>query len=88
MEKFECVLGGVKNMGGLFDVLFVIDVDYEVIVIKEVKNFGIFVIGIVDINFNLDNVDYVILGNDDVICVVILYVFVMVDVIFVGKEYV
>lgn len=70
MEKLEKFFGGIKDMGGLFDVLFVIDVDYEYIVIKEVNNLGILVFVVVDINFSLDGVDYIILGNDDVICVV------------------
>lgn len=69
-EKFECSLGGIKDMGGLLDVLFVIDVDYECIVIIEVNKLGILVIGVVDINSSLEGVDYVIFGNDDVICVV------------------
>jgi len=73
MEKLERGLGGVKNMGGLPDALFVIDVDHEAIAIKEAKNLGIPVIGIVDTNSNPDNVDYVIPGNDDAIRAVSLY---------------
>lgn len=70
LEKLELSLGGIKNMNGLLDVIFVIGVDYEYIVIKEVNNLGIFVFVIVDINFILDGVNYIILGNDDVICVI------------------
>lgn len=81
LEKLENSLGGIKDMGGLLDVLFVIDVDYEYIVIKEVNNLGILVFVIVDINFDLDGVDFVILGNDDVICVVILYLGVVVVIV-------
>ena len=87
MEKLERALGGVKNMGGLPDALFVIDVDHESIAIKEAKNLGIPVIGIVDTNSNPDNVDYVIPGNDDAIRAVTLYASAMADAILAGKEY-
>jgi len=87
MEKLERGLGGVKNMGGLPDALFVIDVDHEAIAIKEAKNLGIPVIGIVDTNSNPDNVDYVIPGNDDAIRAVTLYASAMADAILAGKEY-
>ncbi|WP_278492767.1 30S ribosomal protein S2 [Acinetobacter gyllenbergii] len=87
MEKLERALGGVKNMGGLPDALFVIDVDHEAIAIKEAKNLGIPVIGIVDTNSNPDNVDYVIPGNDDAIRAVTLYASAMADAILAGKEY-
>ena len=87
MDKLERALGGVKNMGGLPDALFVIDVDHEAIAIKEAKNLGIPVIGIVDTNSNPDNVDYVIPGNDDAIRAVTLYASAMADAIIAGKEY-
>ena len=87
MEKLERALGGVKNMGGLPDALFVIDVDHEAIAIKEAKNLGIPVIGIVDTNSNPDNVDYVIPGNDEAIRAVTLYASAMADAILAGKEY-
>lgn len=84
-DKLEVLLGGIKDMNCLLDVIFVIDIGYEDIVIKEVKKLGILVIVVVDINYNLELVDYVILGNDDVICVVQLYVCVVVDVVLEGK---
>ncbi|KAF5271414.1 hypothetical protein FQR65_LT17635 [Abscondita terminalis] len=87
MEKLERSLGGVKNMGGLPDALFIIDVDHEAIAIKEAKNLGIPVIGIVDTNSNPDNVDFVIPGNDDAIRAVTLYASAMADAILAGKEY-
>ena len=86
MEKLERGLGGVKNMGGLPDALFVIDVDHEAIAIKEAKNLGIPVIGIVDTNSNPDNVDYVIPGNDDAIRGIKLILSVMADAILEGKQ--
>lgn len=87
MEKLERALGGVKNMGGLPDALFIIDVDHESIAIKEAKNLGIPVIGIVDTNSNPDGVDYIIPGNDDAIRAVTLYASSMANAILAGKEY-
>ena len=87
MEKLERSLGGIKDMGGLPDAIFVVDVDHEAIAIKEAKNLGIPVIGIVDTNSNPDNVDYVIPGNDDAIRAVTLYASAMADAILAGKEY-
>ncbi|MGL5291001.1 MAG: 30S ribosomal protein S2 [Enterovibrio sp.] len=73
MEKLEKSLGGIKNMGGLPDMLFVIDADHEHIAIKEANNLGIPVVAIVDTNSNPDGVDYVIPGNDDAIRAIQLY---------------
>lgn len=73
MEKLEKSLGGIKNMGGLPDVLFVIDADHEHIAIKEANNLGIPVVAVVDTNSNPDGVDYVIPGNDDAIRAIQLY---------------
>ncbi len=87
MEKLERSLGGIKDMGGLPDAIFVVDVDHEAIAIKEAKNLGIPVIGIVDTNSNPDNVDYIIPANDDAIRAVTLYVTAMADAIIAGKEY-
>ncbi|WP_227674655.1 30S ribosomal protein S2 [Psychrobacter jeotgali] len=87
MEKLERSLGGIKDMGGLPDAIFVVDVDHEAIAIKEAKNLGIPVIGIVDTNSNPDNVDYVIPANDDAIRAVTLYVTAIADAIIAGKEY-
>ena len=87
MEKLERSLGGIKDMGGLPDAIFVVDVDHEAIAIKEAKNLGIPVIGIVDTNSSPDNVDYIIPANDDAIRAVTLYVTSMADAIIAGKEY-
>ena len=73
MEKLEKSLGGIKDMGGLPDVLFVIDAEHEHIAIKEANNLGIPVVSIVDTNSNPDGVDYIIPGNDDAIRAVSLY---------------
>ncbi len=74
MEKLERSIGGIKNMGGLPDALFVVDVDHERIAINEANKLGIPVIGVVDTNSNPDGVDFVIPGNDDAIRAVQLYV--------------
>ncbi len=73
LEKLERSLGGIKDMGGLPDALFVIDVDHEKIAIAEANKLGIPVIGIVDTNSDPDGVDYVIPGNDDAIRAIQLY---------------
>lgn len=73
MEKLEKSLGGIKNMGGLPDAIFVIDADHEHIAIKEANNLGIPVFAVVDTNSDPDGVDYVIPGNDDAIRAVQLY---------------
>lgn len=72
--KLERSLGGIKNMGGLPDALFVIDVGHEKIAIREANRLGIPVIGIVDTNNSPEGVDYVIPGNDDSIRAIHLYV--------------
>ncbi|QCI20377.1 30S ribosomal protein S2 [Buchnera aphidicola (Brachycaudus cardui)] len=73
LSKLENSLGGIKNMGGLPDCLFVIDASHEHIAIREANNLGIPVFSIVDTNSNPDGVDYVIPGNDDAIRSVALY---------------
>lgn len=86
MEKLEKSIGGIKDMGGLPDALFVIDVDHERIAIQEANKLGIPVIGVVDTNSNPDGVDYVIPGNDDAIRAIEIYVKSAVDAIAEGKQ--
>ncbi len=73
MEKLERSLGGIKDMKGLPDAIFVIDVGYEDIAVQEAKKLGIPVVGVVDSNNSLNNVDYIIPGNDDAIRAIQLY---------------
>src|SRR5690554_1105601 len=87
MEKLERSIGGIKDMGGLPDALFVIDVDHEDIAIQEARKLGIPVIAVVDSNSNPDGVDYVIPGNDDAIRAIELYVTAIADSILEGREY-
>ncbi|MAY43201.1 MULTISPECIES: 30S ribosomal protein S2 [unclassified Neptuniibacter] len=74
MEKLERSIGGIKEMGGLPDALFVIDVDHERIAVNEANKLGIPVIGVVDTNSNPDGIDVVIPGNDDALRAIQIYV--------------
>jgi small subunit ribosomal protein S2 len=67
MEKLERSIGGIKNMGGLPEALFIIDVHNEKIAVAEARKMGIPIIGIVDTNSDPDSADYIIPGNDDAI---------------------
>ena len=74
MEKLERSLGGIKNMRGIPDAMFIVDVGYEKIAISEARKLGIPVVGVVDTNNSIDGVDYIIPGNDDAIRAIKLYV--------------
>lgn len=80
-EKLERSLGGIKDMGGLPDALFIIDVGHEKIAIDEAVKLGIPVIGIVDTNNSPERIDYIIPGNDDSIRAIQLYSSSIADVI-------
>ncbi|MGV6839039.1 MAG: 30S ribosomal protein S2 [Planktomarina sp.] len=71
--KLQASLGGIREMGGVPDLLFVIDVKKEDLAIAEAKKLGIPVIGIVDTNCSPDGVDYIIPGNDDAARAIALY---------------
>lgn len=86
MEKLERSIGGIKEMNGLPDAMFVVDVDHERIAITEARKLGIPVIAIVDSNSDPDGIDYVIPGNDDAIRAIQLYVTAVADAIIEGKE--
>ncbi|MFZ2313171.1 MAG: 30S ribosomal protein S2 [Methylobacter sp.] len=73
LEKLERSLGGIKDMKGVPDVIFVLDVGYEKNAISEAKKLGIPVVGIVDSNNSPEKIDYIIPGNDDSIRAVKLY---------------
>jgi len=86
MEKLTRSIGGIKDMGGLPDALFVVDVDHERIAVNEANKLGIPVIGIVDSNSNPDGIDYVIPGNDDAIRSIQIYVQAVADSILEGAD--
>jgi len=73
LEKLERSLGGIKDMKGVPDVIFVLDVGYEKNAISEAIKLGIPVVGIVDSNNSPEKIDYIIPGNDDSIRAVKLY---------------
>ena len=87
MQKLERSLGGIKDMGGLPDAIFVVDVEHERIAIQEANKLGIPVIGIIDTNSSPDGVDYPVPGNDDAIRAIQLYVKAFADSVLEGKEY-
>jgi small subunit ribosomal protein S2 len=64
-EKLDRSLGGIKDMGGLPDIVFVLDTNKESIAVAEANKLGIPVIGVLDSNSNPDGIDYPIPGNDD-----------------------
>ena len=73
-QKLERSLGGIKDMNGIPDAMFVVDVGYEKIAISEAVKLGVPVIGVVDTNNSVEGIDYVIPGNDDAIRAIALYV--------------
>ena len=85
MNKLESSLGGIKEMGGLPDAIFVVDVQHEHIAITEANKLGIPVFGVVDTNSDPAGVDHVIPGNDDAIRAIRLYVSAVADAIAEGK---
>jgi len=86
MTKLDRSLGGIKNMNGLPDALFVIDVGHEKIAIAEARKLGIPVVGVVDSNNSPDSVDYIIPGNDDAIRAITLYAQGVARAILLGQE--
>ena len=86
MAKLTRSLGGIKDMGGLPDALFVIDVMHEKIAIEEANKLGIPVVGVVDTNSDPDGIDWVIPGNDDAFRAVNLYVTAAADAIIEGRQ--
>jgi small subunit ribosomal protein S2 len=73
LEKLNASLGGIRELGGLPDILFVIDVKKEAIAVREANKLGIPVVAIVDTNCSPDNIDYIIPGNDDASRAIALY---------------
>ena len=85
-EKLEKFLGGIKEMGGMPDAMFVVDPKKEKIAVKEAGILGIPVVGIVDTNCDPDEIDYVIPANDDAIRAVRLITSKMADAVIEGKQ--
>ena len=85
IEKLEKSLGGIQDMAGTPDAIFVVDVGYHKIALTEAKKLGIPVIAVVDTNHSPEGVDYIIPGNDDSSKAVALYVRAMADAVLEGK---
>ncbi|MCG7756615.1 MAG: 30S ribosomal protein S2 [Nitrosomonas sp.] len=86
LDKLNSSLGGIKDMKGLPDALFVIDVGYQKGAITEARKLGIPVIGVVDTNHNPDNLQYIIPGNDDSSRAIRLYARGVADAILEGRN--
>jgi len=86
MDKLKKSIGGIKDMGGLPDAIFIIDVGYHKIAITEASKLGIPVIGVVDTNHSPEGVSYVIPGNDDSSGAIRLYARGVADAILEGKH--
>ena len=72
-EKLERTLGGIKEMGGIPDMLFILDTNKEAIAVQEANRLGIPVVAVVDSNATPDGVDYIIPGNDDAMRAITFY---------------
>ena len=86
MDKLRKSIGGIKDMGGLPDAIFIIDVGYHKIAITEASKLGIPVIGVVDTNHSPEGVSYVIPGNDDSSGAIRLYARGVADAILEGRN--
>ena len=85
MDKLERGFGGIKDMPGLPDALFIVDVGFEKIAVKEARKLGIPIVAVVDTNNSPDDIDYVIPGNDDAIRAIQLYTRGIADAVIDGK---
>jgi len=86
MAKLEQSIGGIKDMGGLPDAIFVVDVDHERIAVTEANKLGIPVIGVCDSNSDPEGIDYLIPGNDDSIRAIDLYLGQAAEAILAGRQ--
>ena len=85
LDKLQKALGGIKELNGVPDAIFVVDVGYHKIAITEANKLGISVIAVVDTNHSPEGVDYIIPGNDDSSKAVTLYARGIADAILEGR---
>ena len=86
IDRLQKSIGGVTEMGGLPDALFIIDVKRESIAVSEASKMGIPIVGIVDSNSNPEGIDYVVPGNDDSIRSIALFTEAVADSCLKGSE--
>ncbi|MFB6261603.1 MAG: 30S ribosomal protein S2 [Thiohalorhabdaceae bacterium] len=85
-SKLERSLGGIKDMGGIPDALFVIDMEREQIAVNEAKKLGLPVVAVADTNVNPRKADYIIPGNDDSVRAIRLYTEAVADAVIEGRQ--
>lgn len=85
LTKLEKSLGGIREMAGVPDAMFIVDTKHEAIAIKEAKTLGIPVIAVVDTNNSFEGVDYIIPGNDDAMKAINLYASTVADAVLEGR---
>ena len=85
LTKLEKSLGGIRDMAGVPDAMFIVDTKHESIAIKEAKTLGIPVIAVVDTNNSFEGVDYIIPGNDDAMKAIALYASTVADAVLEGR---
>lgn len=85
LQKLERSLGGIKDMGGIPDVIFIIDIGHEKNAILEAQKLGVPVVAVVDTNHNPEGIDYIIPGNDDSRSAIELYVKGIADAVIAAK---
>jgi len=86
IDRLQKSIGGVTEMGGLPDALFIVDVNRESIAVSEASKMGIPIVGIVDSNSNPEGIEYVIPGNDDSIRSIALFTEAVADACIVGSK--
>ncbi|MBP9217680.1 MAG: 30S ribosomal protein S2 [Sterolibacterium sp.] len=86
LEKLQKSIGGIKDMAGLPDAIFVIDVGFHKIAVTEARKLGVPVVGVVDTNHSPEGVDYIIPGNDDSSRAIRLYARGVADAILEGRS--
>ncbi len=74
MNKLEKNLGGIKDLNSTPDILFIVDIGHEKIAVQEAQKLNIPIVAVVDSNYNPENIDYIIPGNDDSIGAISFYV--------------
>src|SRR3546814_6028117 len=85
-DKFEASLGGIRDMGGLPDVMFVVDVNKEELAIKEANTLGIPVIAVLDTNTDPSNIAFPVPANDDASRAIRLYCDAVADAVLAGRQ--